>query len=331
MTEPVAAQDTRPMRRVRPTPSVPAPPGRWRWLLVPVPLLLGLLGAALLNEVGGPRLNPTLRILISLSVIVFIGGLLGSLLLALASFWWGSRARYRRMVALQRAATIEDRRRFLQRLDHELKNPLMAIRAALANFSDAPSARARRAALSSVEGQTLRLSRLIGDLRKIAELETRPLERGPVDLTGLLREVIELAREKPEAASRHILLSVPQAPWPLPTISGDWDLIFLALYNLVENALKYTRPDDTIEIRAREDGPVVIIDVADTGPGIKAEEMPHVWEELYRGSGARGIAGSGLGLALVKAVAERHGGQVHLHSRPGRGTVFTLQLPAGRV
>lgn len=328
MTEPVAAQDTRPMRRVRPAPALPSLPTRWRWLLVPLPLLLGLVGAALLNEAGGPRLNPTLRILISVSVIVFIGGLLASLLLALLMFWWGQRARYRHMLALQRAATIEDRRRFLQRLDHELKNPLMAIRAGLANFSDAPSARARRAALTSVEGQTLRLSRLIGDLRKIAELETRPLERGPVDLTGLLREVIELAREKPEADSRHILLSVPQAPWPLPTISGDWDLIFLALYNLLENALKYTRPDDTIEIRAREDGPAVIIDVADTGPGIDAEDMPHVWEELYRGRGARGTAGSGLGLALVKAVAERHGGQVRLHSRPGRGTVFTLQLPA---
>lgn len=327
MTEPVSVQDTRPMRRVRPVPTLPPLASPWRWLLVPLPLLLGLVGAALLNEFGGPRLNPTLRILISLSVVVFIGGLLTSLLLALLVFWWGQRARYRRILAVQRAATIEDRRRFLQRLDHELKNPLMAIRAGLANFSDAPSARARHAALSSVESQTVRLSRLIGDLRKIAELETRPLERGPVDLTGLLREVIELAREKPEAASRHILLSVPQAPWPLPTISGDWDLIFLALYNLVENALKYTRPDDTIEIRAREDGPMVVVDVADTGPGIDAEDMPHVWEELYRGRGARGTAGSGLGLALVKAVAERHGGQVRLHSRPGRGTVFTLQLP----
>jgi two-component system OmpR family sensor kinase len=287
-----------------------------------------LVAAALMNELAGPRLNPTLRILISLSVLVFIAGLLASIALALISYWWGQRARFRHILALQRAATIQDRRRFLQRLDHELKNPLMAIRAALANFSDAPSARARHAALSSVESQTLRLSRLIGDLRKIAELETRPLERGPVDLTGLLREVIELAREKPEAASRHILLSVPQAPWPLPTISGDWDLIFLALYNLVENALKYTRSGDTVEIRAREDGPVVIIDVADTGPGIAGEDMPYVWEELYRGRGARGTAGSGLGLALVKAVAERHGGQVRVHSRPGRGTVFTFQIPA---
>jgi two-component system OmpR family sensor kinase len=261
-------------------------------------------------------------------VIVFLLGVLASILLAGLLFWWGKRAAYRRELARQRAATIEDRRRFLQRLDHELKNPLMAIRAALANFSDAPSARARHAALSSVESQTLRLSRLIGDLRKIAELETRPLERGPIDLTGLLREVIELAREKPEAASRHILLSVPQAPWPLPTISGDWDLVFLALYNLVENALKYSREDDTIEIRAREDGPVVIVDVADTGPGIAVEDLPHVWEELNRGSGARGVPGSGLGLALVKAIAERHGGHVRLHSVPGRGTVFTLELPA---
>ena len=89
------------------------------------------------------------------------------------------------------------------------------------------------------------------------------------------------------------------------------------------------QPGDRIEVRALEDGAAVVVEVADTGPGIPETEVPLVWEELYRGQGARGIPGSGLGLALVRAIAERHGGQVDLRSREGQGTVFTLRLPTG--
>jgi signal transduction histidine kinase len=74
-----------------------------------------------------------------------------------------------------------------------------------------------------------------------------------------------------------------------------------------------------------------VIEVADTGPGIPEEEQPHVWEELYRGEAGRGIPGSGLGLALVRTIAEQHGGGVSLRSRLGLGTVFSLRLPAGRT
>jgi two-component system OmpR family sensor kinase len=69
------------------------------------------------------------------------------------------------------------------------------------------------------------------------------------------------------------------------------------------------------------------VEVADTGPGIPEPEIAHIWDELYRGEGARGIPGSGLGLALVRAIVERHGGQVSLRSRAGQGTVFSLRLP----
>ena len=101
--------------------------------------------------------------------------------------------------------------------------------------------------------------------------------------------------------------------------------------NLLENALKYSRPGDTVELRASEIGANIVIEVADTGPGIPEEEQPHVWEELYRGEAGRGIPGSGLGLALVRAIAERHNGRVSLRSRLGQGTVFSLHLPAGRA
>ena len=175
----------------------------------------------------------------------------------------------------------------------------------------------------------MRLSRLTADLRKLSELETRPLEQAPVNIAELLQEAVMLAQEQPGAETRKVILNMPQAPWPVPDILGDWDLLFLATYNLLDNALKFTRSGDTIEIRASEASTFVTIQVADTGPGIPSEELPRVWEELYRGQGARGIPGSGLGLALVRAIAELHGGSVTLRSRVGQGTVVTMRLPVG--
>jgi two-component system OmpR family sensor kinase len=215
----------------------------------------------------------------------------------------------------------------LQRLDHELKNPLTAIRAGLANLVNGLTTDTQRDALESVETQVLRLSRLTADLRKLSELEARLLEPVSVNVTELLQEAVALAREQPQADTRQLNLTLPQAPWPVPDVPGDWDLLFLAVHNLLDNALKFTRPGDTVEVRAFEDGAFVAIEVADTGPGIPQEELSRVWEELYRGQGARGIPGSGLGLALARAIVERHGGHVMLRSRAGQGTVFTLRLP----
>lgn len=233
-----------------------------------------------------------------------------------------------RRLAEVRAEALDDRRRFLRRLDHELKNPLTAIRADLANLL-ATAEPSGGESLASLEGQVLRLSRLTENLRKLAELETRLLDRAPVDLGELLQNAVASAEETGIAEGRRLTLTLPQAPWPLPTISGDPDLLFLALYNLLGNGLKFTNLGGTVELRAYEDGASVVVECADTGIGIPADELPHVWEELFRGRDARGVAGSGLGLALVRAIIERHGGQVTLRSRPGQGTVIGIRLPAG--
>jgi two-component system OmpR family sensor kinase len=109
---------------------------------------------------------------------------------------------------------------------------------------------------------------------------------------------------------------------------GYRDLLFLAIHNLLDNALKFTRDGDRLEIRAFEDGTTIVVEVADTGPGVPDKELPHIFEELYRGQEARGVEGSGLGLAPVKAVVEQHGGRAAVRSRSGQGTVFILRLPA---
>lgn len=299
---------------------------RWRWLLAPLPALAGLVLAALINQVSLP--NPLFRVLVSFSTLLVLAGLLGSLVLVLVFLTWQAGLReLRRTRTDMQAHTADDRRRFLRRLDHELKNPLMAIRAGLANFANAPTAETRQSALSTVEAQTVRLSRLTGDLRKIAELETRPLERSAVDVEQLLNDVVEVNRDKPGFAGRQIQLIVPHAPWPLPAISGDWDLLFLAFHNLLDNAMKFCEPGDAIEVRGREDGAFVVVEVADTGPGIDPADLPHIWEELYRGQRGRAVPGSGLGLAMVRAIVERHDGAIQLNSRLNRGTVVTVRLP----
>lgn len=303
---------------------------RWRWLLIPLPAVTGLIFAALINQSGLP--NPLFRILVSFSTVLVLVGLLGSVLLAAVLITWQAGQRHlKQSRAKMHAAAAEDRRRFLRRLDHELKNPLMAIRAGLANFANAPTADTRQSALSTVEAQTVRLSRLTSDLRKIAELETRPLERSAVDVEQLLQDVVEVNREKPGYAGRKVQLIVPHAPWPLPAIPGDWDLLFLAFHNLLDNAMKFCQPGDAIEVRGREDGAFVVVEVADTGPGIDPADLPHIWEELYRGERGRAVPGSGLGLAMVRAIVERHDGAIQLNSKLNRGTVVTVRLPKGVV
>ena len=298
----------------------------WRWLVIIAPAVLGA-GLALYFflsfDLDHDHIVYLRADLGSLSLLLGLGlsGLTG---LVFTLVGWADRTRQR-----ANAAAAEERRRFLRRLDHELKNPLTAIRAGLANLAELPSGKARQETLAGVEAQALRLSRLSADLRKLAELEVRLLEHSPVDIPALLREAFSMAQEQPGVAERHLNLSIPQAPWPLPNVRGDPDLLLLAVHNLLENALKFSRPGDTLELRAFEDGAGIVIEVADTGPGIPEEEQPHVWEELYRGEAGRGIPGSGLGLALVRAIAERHNGRVSLRSRLGQGTVFSLRLPAG--
>jgi two-component system, OmpR family, sensor kinase len=296
-----------------------------RWWWVALPALLGVAALALVSLAG----DRDIYLSGSFATLLLIVGVLVSLVFAALAAWRARLAReQRRAEAAAAEAAAADRRRLLMRLDHELKNPLTAIRAGLANVADGAEPAARERALEGVGEQATRLSRLMTDLRKLTELETRELEQAPVELANLLRDVETSVREQPETAERRLRLSVPEAPWPLPPVRGDADLLFLALHNLVANAVKFTRPGDTIEIRAAEEDDMVLVEVADTGPGIPPEELDEVWEELARGRAARGVPGTGLGLALVRTIVARHGGDARLRSRVGQGTVVSVRLPA---
>ncbi len=296
------------------------------WLLLLLPTTLGMILKILLER-GGLE-NSIVYLRIDLGTLALLLGISLSFLLFIiwGIFLWQDRQFNQEFLDFQ-ATTAEEHRQFLQRLDHELKNPLTAIQAGLANLDGVSN----QPAIESIKAQTQRLNRLVADLRKLADLETRPIARSPVNLSEILQESVAIVQDEPEAAERSLSLSLPQAPWPLPDVQGDEDLLLLALLNLLGNAVKFSKPGSRVEVRAFEDADMVIVEVADTGPGIPESEVPFVWQELYRGQGARGIPGSGLGLALVRAITERHGGQVTIRSRVQQGTVVTMKLPTGEV
>ena len=286
-------------------------------------MLIGLLA------MNGITANPILYLRGNLGALAIIGGVITSLItIVTAQFWAHNQNKNQKVIWEVQKRSSEDRRRFLQRLDHELKNPLTAIQAGLTNLSDEGLGEYLCNEVSAVKTQVLRINRLVADLRKLAALETTSLERTVVNTAELLTEVVCVFKNLASIRDRNLELILPNAPRPLPNVKGDPDLLLLAIHNLLDNAVKFTAPGDTIEVRALENGNEIVIEVADTGPGIPEGEVGLVWEELYRSEQARGVPGSGLGLPLVRAIIEKHGGIVGLSSIHGQGTVFSVRLPA---
>ena len=300
----------------------------FRILLILLPLILGSLASFLLEQFLHPV--PVLLFRLDVSLLLFFVGLFISLVLASVGLGFNqSQRQARHQIEQNQRDSEESHRRFIRRLDHEIKNPLTGLQAALVNLMEASKPEDRQRAGQNAHNAVERLGRLLGDLRKLSELDERQLERMPVDVPELLEEMVNAASALPAYAGRSVNLVISRVPWPLPSVIGDRDLLGLAFYNLIDNALKFTSPSDTIEVRALEDGHALVVEVADSGPGIPVDESARIFEELYRGSNAHGVEGSGLGLALVRRIIALHAGEISLRSRQAgsRGTIFTIRLP----
>ncbi len=309
------------------------------WLLAILPLMGGALAWMLLS-VWGRLPDPVVYLRFSLGVaLLILGGLFSLIAVAVVAGVTYMRQGERRRLAQAQSAASAAHRRFLLRLDHELKNPLTALQVELANLESllAPPQMGgepgsepvieEQHPLLRLQGQVRRLADLSIGLRKLAELGAHPIEREPVEIDELL---LDLAAEiTTSGCERRFNLDLPDAPWRLPPVSGDADLLELALRNVLDNALKFTRPGVSVQVRAFEDGNWIMVEITDSGAGIPEDEQAQVWDELFRGKEARGTPGSGLGLALVQAIIEWHGGQAALRSQVGRGTRLTLRLPVG--
>ncbi len=309
---------------------MPESPTRWFLrALVFIGIFLAL-GLRFLLALRTFSLNPVFvgQITIDLGTLAFfvimtIAGI--GLVASLISWFWQRRGV--KALAHQASRHRIERRQFVQRLDHELKNPLTILQTGLAGLPQQAASVSETHEFQLAQQQVTRLRRLIQDLRKLTDIETYTLETEPIHLAELLPEVIGTFQGSSEPTKRDVSLTVQRVPWTPPPVLGDRDLLVLAFYNLLDNAFKFTQPTDTIELHLYEDNNQVTIDIADSGIGIPAEELPLVFEELYRGENSRGIEGRGLGLPLVKRIIERHGGTISIRSRLGKGTICTVRLP----
>lgn len=263
-------------------------------------------------------------------IVAFLTGVLVTSFLLLLYFWDQRSARQTQILLTEAQREAErSRRSFLRRLDHEIKNPLTGLRAALVNLQETQATDERQHATENAGRAVERLTRLLTDLRKLSDLGERPIELSIVDIPDLLQDAVDAAQVLPAYDRRDVSLLIPKVPSPFPFVTGDRDLLVLAVYNLIENALKFTSPNDSVEVRAAEDGRNILIEVADSGVGVPPEDAPKIFEELFRASNARGIEGSGLGLALVHRIVSLHDGKISVRSSQEnpRGTVFTMSLP----
>jgi len=229
----------------------------------------------------------------------------------------------------------EMRADFIANASHELRTPLAALLGFIETLQgpakEDPAARAKF--LGIMQGQATRMARLIDDLLSLSriELNAHLQPNTPVDLVPIVRQVIDglqtLARD------RGVEIKV-LSPLDTLMVLGDRDELIRALENLVENALKYGAAGKRVDVtlargQTRGGMPEARISVRDYGPGIAPEHLPRLTERFYRVdvSDSRAQGGTGLGLALVKHVLNRHGGRLTIESTPGAGAAFTMHLP----
>jgi two-component system OmpR family sensor kinase len=223
-------------------------------------------------------------------------------------------------------ASEERLRRFVADASHELRTPVSAVGAYAELFERGAQQRPADLArvLRGVRVETSRMQALIEDLLLLTRLdEGRPLERQPVELVGLAGEAAEAA----QTISGDWPLSI-EADQPVE-VTGDRMRLREILDNLLANVRTHTPPGTSTTVRVRASGAEAVIEVADEGPGLDAEDAARVFERFYRAdpSRARDRGGTGLGLAVVAALAEAHGGRVEVDTSRGDGATFRVRLP----
>jgi len=215
-------------------------------------------------------------------------------------------------------------------LSHDLRAPLAALENAIEYMkSGIPDVEEKRETLSLMEKRTAFLRRLVEDMFYLAKLESEDtgMETETLELSALLEEYFYSAEAEQSYDERKLALRLEEGADC--RVRVDPEKIVRVLDNLFTNARKYSEAGDTITLSARRRGELAEVCVTDTGIGIPAEALPHIFERSYRTSKARtpSDGSSGLGLSIAKRIVERHGGSIRCESTPGQGSAFSFTLP----
>jgi signal transduction histidine kinase len=231
-------------------------------------------------------------------------------------------------MAAELAEVDRMRKDLIANVSHELRTPLTALQATLENIVDGV-APADNATLQTMLSQTQRLGRLVEQLLDLSRLEsgTVPLELQPFAVKPMLEQTVRESSLAPEYDG-HIEVRLVVEPTDL-VIVGDPERVNQVVANVVQNALRHSPPDGTVEVIARANGEAVLIEVSDEGPGIPTEEAGRVFERFYRSDHARTSrdGGTGLGLAIAKWIVDMHGGEIRAEAREPRGCRMVVSLP----
>ena len=224
-----------------------------------------------------------------------------------------------------REASERKLRRFVADASHELRTPLAAVRAYAELFGRGAADRPEdlQRSMAGIGRESERMSLLVEDLLLLARLdEGRPLERQPVRLDEVVRDAVDAAHAlDPE---RPLTVAAEQA-----VVIGDRDRLRQIVDNLLANVRSHTPPHTPASVRVDREDDIAVVEVADEGPGLEADQLEHVFERFYRTdtSRTRASGGVGLGLSIVAAVVDAHGGTVSADSPPGKGVCFRIELP----
>jgi len=275
------------------------------WILG-VTILLGAIGGAFMSVAIGRRIDA-----VSTAARRVIGGDLSGRVPVFGSGDDFDRLGETLNLMLSRIEElVESVRRVSDNVAHELRTPLARLRADLEDLASVERSLDQQTRLTAAIGEVERLESIFAAILRIARIENRSEQPDVVelDLSAILADAAELYEVSAE--EKQIAFSTSIAPGL--TVSGDSDLIFQAICNLLDNAIKYTPPGGNVALLAGEAAEYVVITITDSGPGIPASERDRVTERFYRIASTAGAAGAGLGLSLVSAVAARHGSTIVL-------------------